>query len=103
MNEKVVFVRVTVGYLPRGRTIRDSKTLSRATKYEGVAHMLFSAQPVFVCVTCFVVSNDEKRLLARYQRRGGYGGLTPAFFAHILLAMIKHILFLKVKQYSLKI
>ena len=79
MNEKVVFVRETIDdviciyrmpYDTRG------KTLSRATKYEGVAHMLFSAQPVFVCVTCFVVSNEEKRLLARYQRKGGYGGLT---------------------------
>jgi hypothetical protein len=90
MNEKVVFVRETicdVMCIYRMPYDTRSKTLSRATKYEGVAHMLFSAQPVFVCVTCFVVSNVEKKdcwLVIRGVDMGGGGS-----FQHSSLALRK--------------
>jgi hypothetical protein len=90
MNEKVVFVRETifcdVSCIYRMPYDTRGKTLSRATKYEGVAHMLFLLNLFFVCVTCFVVSNEEKD---RY--REDLWDLTPTFFAKILMKMINQI------------
>ena len=77
MNEKVVFVRETIcDVICIYRMPYDTRgtTLSRATKYEGVAHMLFSAHPVFVCVTCFVVSNEEKKIVGLLSEEGWVWG-----------------------------